>query len=363
MIQTDLATYLETTMPNHPHLTLTRRQFLGRTSAAAAGILLSKWAFAADPPSKPTRRVTISNARPRRDTDGNIIDAHDGCLEFFGEGDRFYLYGTAYGKSDGFGPANRFVVYSSPDLTTWTPHGEAVKELRPGVHYRPYVKYNPRTRKYVLWFNWYPKLWDGQYAVAVSDTPHGPFTIHEPNVRVKQPKPGDLGLFVDDDGTGYLIYTSIQRQHGISIERLADDYLGSTQQTSGILAHGCEACAMFRRNDLYYAVFDNCCCFCREGTGARVYTARSPLGPYTLRGNINRDEKGKPIIAAQQTHIARLPTARGTEYLWMGDRWQSTPDKEKGHDFQYWSSPLRFGPDGSIERLKWEDEWTVELRG
>jgi hypothetical protein len=86
------------------------------------------------------------------------------------------------------------------------------------------------------------------------------------------------------------------------------------------------------------------------------------LGPYTQRGNINRDEKGKTIITAQQTHIAQLPTAHGTEYIWMGDRWQSTPDKVKGHDFQFWSSPLKFDGDGNIAKLAREDEWSIELK-
>ncbi len=46
---------------------------------------------------------------------------------------------------------------------------------------------------------------------------------------------------------------------------------------------------------------------------ARVYTAKSPLGRYTQRGNTNRDETGKTIIAAQQTHVAQLPTVHGME--------------------------------------------------
>jgi beta-xylosidase len=347
-------------MASQPQNRLDRRQFLAATSAAAAcGTFLASRGLAADVAANKGNATTINNVQPRRDVNGKIIDAHDGCLQRFG--DRFYLYGTAYGRTDGYGPANKFVVYSSPDLVQWTPHGDLVHGLRPGIHYRPYVKYNAKSKKYVLWYNWYPKLWDGQYAVAVSDSPQGPFTIYDPNVKVNEAKPGDLGLFVDNDGGGYLIYTSIERNHGISIEKLADDYLSSTLQSSGIFAQGCEACALFRRNDIYYALFDLCCCFCPNGSGAGVYTAKSPLGPYVRRGNINRDDKGKTIIAAQQTHIAQLPTAHGTQYIWMGDRWTSAPDKVKGHDFQYWSSPLRFDRDGNIGRLAWEDEWSIEL--
>ncbi|MGA2067231.1 MAG: hypothetical protein ABSG86_19825 [Thermoguttaceae bacterium] len=107
----------------------------------------------------------ISNVAPRRDAGGKILDAHDGCLHKFGN--RFYLYGTAYGTTDGFGKSNRYCCYSSADLVTWKPEGELLHKPPEGVYYRPYVVYNAKTRKYVLWYNWYPTLWNGQYGVAM----------------------------------------------------------------------------------------------------------------------------------------------------------------------------------------------------
>jgi hypothetical protein len=305
--------------------------------------------------------VTVSNTEPRRDRlSGSIVDVHDGCLEFF-EG-RFFLYGTAYADTDGFVNTNRYVCYSSSDLSSWTYEGELLSNPPAGVYYRPYVKFNPRTRKYVLWYNWYPTLWDGQYGVATSDHPEGPFSVQNGNVKVRNAKPGDHGLFVDEDGTGYVIYTSIALNHGISIEKLTEDFLSSTLEGTGILAEGCEACAMFKRDGKYYVLFDDCCCFCPQGTGARVYSASAPLGPYTLLGNINRKKKdGTPTIPAQQTHVAQIPSKNGMQYLWMGDRWGSRPDGIKGHDFQYWSSPLKFLPDGTIETLRFENEVTIDL--
>jgi hypothetical protein len=95
--------------------------------------------------------------------------------------------------------------------------------------------------------------------------------------------------------------------------------------------------------------------------GERI-PATKPLGPYTWKGglNINRDAKGVPIIHAQQTHVAQLPTPGGLCYVWMGDRWGSTPDTIKGHDFQYWA-PLEFSQSGSILPLKWVDDWKIGL--
>ncbi len=326
-----------------------------------AGLLLtvgSGWSAAAPP----YRTVTVQNSEPRRDTHGEIIDAHDGCLQYFNG--RYYLYGTAYGRSAGFGINNRFRVYSSADLERWQFEGELIKDQPSGVFYRPYVVYNAATKQYVLWCNWYPQLWDGFMAAAVSDTPVGPFKIVLLDVKLSQAahQPGDGSLFVDDDGTGYFIYTTIGQGHSVRVERLTPDYLGSTGETSAVLATGCEAPALFRHGTLYYALTDNACCFCARGSGARVFTATSPLGPYTLRGNINRDAAGKTVIAAQQTYVARLPGPDGDVYVWMGDRWGSRPDGIKGHDLQHWSAPLQFLPDGGIAPLANQPAWSAKLR-
>ncbi len=165
----------------------------------------------------------VNNAIPRRDTKGNILDAHDGCLQKFGG--RYYLYGTAYGKTDGWAKTNRYRCYSSPDLTTWKLEGELLRNPLPAIYFRPYVVYNARTRKYVLWYNWCPAFFNCQYGAAESDVPQGPFTVRNSNVKVSRANPGDLGLFVDADGRGYVIYTSIAQHFAVSIERLSDDYL------------------------------------------------------------------------------------------------------------------------------------------
>jgi hypothetical protein len=309
-----------------------------------------------------SRLAHVNNRDPRYDASGAIVDAHDGGLEYFAG--RFYWYGTAYGATDGFSAANAFRVYSSPDLTRWTPHGDILPDRPAGVYYRPHVAYCAATARYVLWYNWYPTLWEGQYGVAVSETPQGPFRIVGERVAVRHAQPGDHGLFVDDDGAAYLIYTSIAEGHAISVERLTPDYCASAGESSGLLSRGDEACALFKRGATYYALFDSCCCFCPWGSGAKVFTAASPLGPYTFRGNINRQPSpcgDVPIINAQQAHVARLPSTGGPLYTWTADRWGSRLDGVKGHDFQFWSAPLEFADDGSIAPLRWVNEWSFEL--
>ncbi len=328
------------------------------------------------------KQVTVRNDVPRLDVGGKIVDSHEPCLEFF-EG-RFYLYGSGYSEHSGWTADNEITCYSSADLESWEFHGGL---FPPGRQLAPCVKLNARTGKYVLWH-----IAEGAYGASVADTPAGPFrTVGRP-ADLRSPAGerimhGDFSLFVDDDGTGYLIYTVVVRKstdptlrHQIIIERLTEDYLGGTGEASVPLAWNCEAPAMFRRNGTYYALFDNTCCWCRAGTGCRVYTAGAPLGPYAYRGDINRTADADPrrivsdnadtapgdgrpdvSIDMQTRRIAELPTPHGSAHILIGDRWQSTPDGMKGHDFTYWTSPLQFDEDGMIRRLEWEDRWTVML--
>ena len=340
---------------------------------------------------KGLQTVKIDNTAPRRDVTGQVIDAHDGCLQLFGTS--FYLYGTAYGTNDGYNQANHYRVYSSPDLEQWTLAGDLFREQPAGVYYRPYVVFNPKTRKFVLWYNWYPKQWEGQTGVAVSDTPVGPFTIVNPNVQLSRSRPGDGSPFVDDDGTGYYIYTAISEGYAIHVERLTPDYLGTTGETSDTLGIGAEAPLLFRRNNLYYVLFGPRCAFCPEGSEVQVLISTSPMGPFGLAPNLNRRPEsaaptvwtqqtytvdipgGKfaypltnqityqvnnPIIRAQETWVAEIPMAGEPAFIWMADAWQSAPDGVKGHDLQFWSPPLKFNPhDDTILPVEPLPHWVI----
>ncbi len=223
----------------------------------------------------------------RVDVKGDTIDVHDGRVTKFG--DRYYWYGTAYGNTSGFTRSNEYRVYSSPDLVNWTAHGAVLPNPPSGIYYRPHVIYHPGRKEYVLWFNWYSKLWTGRFGVATSKSPTGPFQIVSTEVNVAHAKlgVGDFNLFVDDDGTAYLMYNTIQ-VHKHSVERLKYDFLSSTLDNGGFIAESCEAGSVFRRDSLYYLLTDITCCFCTQGSGARVYTSTNPLRGYALRQNINR---------------------------------------------------------------------------
>jgi len=307
---------------------------------------------------------------------GQIIDAHGGCLQFFSG--KFYLYGTAYGsRKDSLDTNNYFCVYSSPDLEQWTLEGKLLAEQPAGVYTRPYVVFNPATSKYVLWYNWFPTLWNGQAGVAVSDTPTGPFVVTNLSAHLIGKCPGDGSLFVDDNGMGYYIYTSMKENYGVRVECLKPDFLDTTGEAGNVMATGCEAPVLFRRNNTYYASCGPVCSDCANGSEVQIFTATSPLGPYTTKpqDNINRPPDSRVefllkngsisrpqtnysvIVAAQQTWVAKFLVPDGAIFIWMGDRWESRPDGMKGHDFQFWSPPLEFTTNGDILPLKNAGRW------
>lgn len=63
---------------------------------------------------------------------------------------------------------------------------------------------------------------------------------------------------------------------------------------------------------------------------------------------------------SQQSYIATVDTPTGTVMLWVGDRWQQSPDGLKGHDPQF-VVPLTFNADGTIAKVQWVDSFTIDV--
>lgn len=89
-----------------------------------------------------------------RDTDGNLVNAHAGCVTRDGNG-TFWLFGEykVQGQVEGGGVS----VYSSDDLATWKHHGLALEAVE-GHPYiapshiiqRPKVIYSEVTKKWYV---------------------------------------------------------------------------------------------------------------------------------------------------------------------------------------------------------------------
>ncbi len=317
--------------------------------------------------SQNVKTVSISNVDPRRDVNGQIVDAHGGCVQFFNG--RFYLYGNAFGTNHNDIFFNcPFAVYSSPNLVDWKLEGYLLKDAPKGVYYRPYVVFNPRTKKYVLWYNWYPTLWKGQAGVAESDSPIGPFVVVRPKASISASSSGDSSLFVDDDGTGYYIYTDLAKDYSVHVDRLTPDFLDSSGTISGLVATGAEAPLLIRRNNYYYVLCGPLCSDCPNGSEVHVFVSSSPLGPFHTNPSLNINTEiittnavtsTAPFIHAQETWVLKIPAAGDSLYIWMGDRWRDNTDGLIAHDSQYWV-PLDFNTNGQILPLKKISSWSID---
>jgi hypothetical protein len=228
----------------------------------------------------------------RLDTSGNAVDAHDGSIMRFG--DTYYLYGTSY--DCGFvwqNPGSRFCgfkVYSSPDLTHWTDRGflfDANTDFwqAPCGHgagcFRPHVIYDRQTDRYVLWFNGSSS--SGFYTLT-APRPAGPFTDPAVPTLAVSGGNGDENLFVDDDGSAYVVYTNWSRQGDLIVEQLSADDRSGTGQHADLLTSSTEAPAMFKRQSRYYITYSDPNCGYCGGTGTSYAWATSPLGRWTGAG-------------------------------------------------------------------------------
>lgn len=332
-----------------------------------------------------TTTVTIDNTAPRRDVNGQWMDAHDGNIMQFTPGGPFYMYAMAYGNCQeeatgcahvavgacGFRLDHNVSVWSSSTMAsgTWKLVGDAlpVADRPVGIYYRPKVVFNPTTGKYVLWANLVPggDFSESAYVVATSDTPEGPFTVASKDSPTRYAAGGDFDLLVDDDNAAYLIYTSVSNGHNMSVEALTPDYVHSLAATDPSKSSGflpgitfVEAPTLFKRNGMYVAIVAHCCCFCKAGSGAIVYTAPHPLGPWSQQAGgaqVGRLPSGLSVSAAQQNDVFVVKAPDGTEqYVWYGDNWQSAPDHIKAHDLQYWTT-LNFTSTGAIEQFVHSD--------
>jgi hypothetical protein len=371
----------------------------------------------------------IDNTVPRLDDTGAIMDSHDSSIRpFFDKSTNstvYYMFSIAYGlckepanygcdqTSDkcGFQYNHTINVWKSSTLASGSWHfvDTAIAESqRPaGVIYRPDGIFNPNTNSWVLYWNFvYPNGTYGGYIAATSPAPEGPFSLQTIDVNVSTNNAtwhcGDFHLFIDDDGTPYIIMGC---NFHMIIEKLNPDMLSSTGERFIFSEYFIEAPQMFKRTlsngtKLYYALFAWCCCYCYQGSGVIVHTATSPLGPWTTQAfsevacvptanaSISEGQSSAPsyldaalgalptpgqgcqynnasttsALKAQQSFILEVQTPSGPEFIWTGDRWQQSWDGLKGHDPQTWV-PIVFNDDGSIQRMNWLDSFTMDILG
>jgi len=334
---------------------------------------------------------------------GGGILLHDGIFHWFGEH-------KVAGKAGNVAMVG-VSCYTSRDLYNWSDAGialavsdEPASDLVRGcVIERPKVIYNPRTRRFVMWFHLELK---GQgYAaarvgVAESERAIGPYRFLRSfrpnagdwplNVPEEQKRPLDEGetaamarlpftgasfpaypgtfrrdvaggqmsrdmtLFVDDDGAAYHVRSS-EENGTLHIALLSDDFLGTAGPYVRVLpGRFNEGPALFKRAGRYYLIASDCTGWAPNA--ARSAVADSIWGPWSELGNPceGSAEQVATTFASQSTYVLKLPD-RADAYIYLGDRWR--PDDAR--DGRYVWLPLRF--DDGRPRLAWRERWDLSV--
>ena len=255
---------------------------------------------------------------PWVDNRGQRIQAHGGGITLWN--------GTYYWFGEDRTPANdpdkRYVAcYSSRDLVHWKFRRQVLALSDPehlGPHWvleRPKVYPNQSTHQFVL----YAHLDDARYKVArvmvaVSNRIDGDYRYVK-SFRPLDQESRDIGQFIDDDGSAYLIFES-RPTKGFFIAKLTADYM-NVEKTAFIPAP-LEGGALLHVGSAYYVMGSHM-------TGWRpnpnVYaTAPSLAGPWTEFKNLAPPEANN--YQSQSTMLVKVVGTKKTTVIFMGDIWK-----------------------------------------
>jgi|GEM_PF-858241 len=320
-----------------------------------------------------------------------------------------------------------FSIYSSPDLYNWTRRGApllrgatgggsflAAKDGIPGVttsstsvYERPKLMYNAKNKTFVVWAHLdgaTPRDTTGSYGCAAAGYAVGyaledvftyggrnrmhqyaldsdyvnlaafPYNSRSQNTNGFGPywnEQGnnrgfarDMSVYVDDDGTGYIIYAS-EENRTMFISKLNEDYTALNKLRVTRADEGTEfarinpgfqreAPSVFKYNGKYYMVSSSC--YGWSPNGAVYWMADNILGPWEDMGNV-MDGSDVPDLGvypkvgesrlsfgAQSTNVIAVDAEKG-HFIYMGDLWGGGGNTNSG----YLWLPIRFGYSGTMQ--------------
>jgi beta-xylosidase len=227
---------------------------------------------------------------------------------------RYFLYGEWHSTGHNEGSSSlvpKLSVYTSTDLNTWRFEGL--------LHNNTAAGWGPEAERMNFWC---PDavVANGKVIVyftnqGVSPAAWGVATsvdgVHFDLVTLRgqsSQHPGAVdgnALFIDDDGAGYIAYATVDAggdrvgDHMVTIDRLAPDYLSSTQRLAAPVFNDTfvEGVMIFKRLQTYYLVFSSCCCCCTAGAGAVVFRSSSIAGPWQRQPSDVNCRADVPICA------------------------------------------------------------------
>jgi hypothetical protein len=286
------------------------------------------------------------------DNNGKHVQAHGGGI--IKVGNTYYWFGEDRSKDNH--PDMRYVAcYASKDLVHWTFRNQVIKTKDPDslgkdfVLERPKVFYCKLTKKYVM----YMHIDDRHYklarvGVAISDKVDGDYKYLK-SFRPLGHESRDIGQFVDDDGTPYLVFED--RPYGFRIAGLTADYLSVDKEMCLIPAH-MEGGAIVHYKGLYYAIGSDLTGW--DANPNKYATATSLKGPWSEFKDIAPPEAN--TYGAQSTMMLKVVGTKGTTVIFMGDVWRP---KEQW-DSRYLWMPVEIK--GDKLWLPAPKDWTLNVK-
>jgi len=286
------------------------------------------------------------------DDRGQHIQAHGGGI--IKHGDTYFWFGED--RTRGLPSDKRYVAcYSSTDLAHWTFRHQVValadpENLGPGyVLERPKVFYNALSNNFVM----YAHIDDARYkfasvAVLRCDKVDGDYQYVK-SFRPLNHESRDIGQFIDDDGTAYLIFED--RPFGFRIAKLASDYLSIEKEMCLIPQH-MEGGAVVHYQGLYYAIGSALTGW--NPNPNRFATATNLAGPWSEFKNIADPET--KTYGSQSTMMLKVVGTKTTTVIFMGDIWHPRMQ----WDSRYLWMPLEIS-DGKLWLPK-PAPWTLDVK-
>ncbi|MBW4889752.1 family 43 glycosylhydrolase [Mucilaginibacter sp. HMF5004] len=286
------------------------------------------------------------------DTQGNHVQAHGGGIIKIK--DTYYWYGEE--RAQNLDTNKRYVsCYSSTDLINWSFKGDVVQMTDPEnlgpkwILERPKVYYNKKSRQYVMYFHLDDKKYKvAKVGIAVCDKPDGEFKYLK-SFRPLDHESRDIGQFIDDDGTAYLVFED--RPLGFHIAKLADDYLSLEKEMCLIPEH-MEGGAIVHYQGLYYAIGSALTGW--RANPNKYATAKSLAGPWSAFKDIAPPETN--TYGSQSTMILKVVGEKSTTVIFMGDIWRPAAQ----WDSRYLWMPLELG-NGNL-KLPAPKPWTLDIK-
>lgn len=287
------------------------------------------------------------------DDRGNHIQAHGGGIIKLN--DTYFWFGEDRSKDND--SDKRYVAcYSSKDLAHWAFRNKVINTSDPEnlgsdwVLERPKVFYNEKTKKYVMYMHIDANKYRlARVGVATCDTVDGNYKYLK-SFRPLKCESRDIGQFIDDDGTAYLIFED-RRAKGFHIAKLSDDYLNVEKDVCLIKAP-LEGGAIVHYDGLYYAVGSALTSWAPNPN--QYATAKSLEGPWSEFKDIAPPET--KTYGSQSTMMLKVVGTKATTVIFMADKWKPKTQ----WDSRYLWMPLEIG-NGKLWLPK-PKTWTLDIQ-